>query len=290
MIIRKVLSFKNNIIFELFVLVMNDKYFEANLKRWNELVAIHAKSDEYDIEGFLKGKSSLKPIEIKELGNVKGKSLLHLQCHFGLDSLSWARIGAKVTGVDFAPEAVRLARELNEQLNLDAKFIEANIYDLPELLNEKFDIVFTSYGVLCWLPELDKWAKMIYDFLKPKGIFYIVEFHPFAWIFDDENEKELLIRYNYFPQKEPMRFDADGSYANPNAKMEHTEDYEWTHSVSEIINSLISAGLKIEFFNEHNVTCYQQFPFVKKDEDEWFRLKNQKATIPLMFSLKAMKK
>ncbi|NHJ39343.1 MAG: class I SAM-dependent methyltransferase [Asgard group archaeon] len=269
---------------------MNDKYFEANLKRWNELVAIHAKSDEYDIEGFLKGKSSLKPIEIKELGNVKGKSLLHLQCHFGLDSLSWARIGAKVTGVDFAPEAVRLARELNEQLNLDAKFIEANIYDLPELLNEKFDIVFTSYGVLCWLPELDKWAKMIYDFLKPKGTFYITEFHPFAWVFDDENEKELLVRYNYFPQKEPMRFDADGSYANPNAKMEHTEDYEWTHSVSEIINSLINADLKIEFFNEHDITCYQQFPFVKKDEDGWFRLKNQKATIPLMFSLKAVKK
>ncbi|NHK32433.1 MAG: class I SAM-dependent methyltransferase [Asgard group archaeon] len=270
---------------------MNDKYYEANLKRWNELVAVHAKSDEYDLEGFLAGKSSLKSIEIEEIGDVKGKSLLHLQCHFGLDSLSWARMGAKVTGVDFAPEAVKLARELNEQLNLDAKFIEANIYDLPEKLDGKFDIVFTSYGVLCWLPDLDKWAMMIANYLKTGGMFYVAEFHPFAYVFNDNKDTtELEVHYDYFPQKEPMKFDDVGSYANPDAKIENTIDYEWTHSVSEIINSITKAGLRIKFFNEHDVSCYEQFPFAKQDKDGYYRLKNQKISIPLMFSLKAIKK
>jgi SAM-dependent methyltransferase len=269
---------------------MNEKYFEANLKRWNELVAIHAKSDEYNLEEFLKGQTSLKSIEIDELGDVKGKTLLHLQCHFGLDTLSWSRLGAKCTGVDFAPEAVKLASELNDQLKLDAKFVEANIYDLPAKLDGEFDIVFTSYGVLCWLPDLVRWAEIIAHFLKPGGTFYIAEFHPFAWVFNDNPDaKELEVFYDYFPQEEPTMFDDEGSYANPDAKIENTVDYEWTHSVSDIINSLISAGLRIEFFKEHDKTCYQQFPFVKKDNDGYYRLKNQKINIPLMFSIKATK-
>jgi SAM-dependent methyltransferase len=269
---------------------MNEKYFEANLNRWNELVALHANSEEYDLEGFIKGKSSLKPLEIEELGDVKGKTLLHLQSHFGLDTLSWARLGAKCTGVDFAPEAIKLAQELNDQLGLDTQFIEANIYDLPEKLEGKFDIVFTSYGVLCWLPDLSKWAEIVAHFLKPGGTFYIAEFHPFSYVFDDNQDvTELQVHYDYFPKEQPLMFDEQGSYAAPDATIKHTVSYDWTHSVSEIINSLINAGLKIEYFNEHDVTCYQQFPFVKQDEDGWFRLKDQKVNIPLIFSIKATK-
>lgn len=268
---------------------MNEKYFETNLKRWNELVAIHANSEEYDLEGFLAGQCSLKPLEIAELGDVKGKSLLHLQCHFGLDTLSWARKGAKVTGVDFAPEAIKLARELNDQLELKARFIESNIYDLEEKLTGKFDIVFTSYGVLCWLDDLERWAEIIAHFLKPQGVFYIAEFHPFSYVFDDENEKELQLRYNYFSLDEPMKFKVQGSYADPKAKTENSVDYEWIHSLSDIVNAIIKAGMKIEFLNEHNETCFKQFPFVKQEKDGWFRLQNQKVDIPLMFSIKAVK-
>ena len=151
----------------------NEKYFNTNLRRWNELVGINAKSKFYDLDGFKSGKSSLLPITRKEIGNVDGKTLLHLQCHFGMDTLSLARLGAKVTGVDFSNKAIKLARQLSEELNIPAKFIETNIYDIPDILHEKFDVVFTSDGVICWLPDLYKWAEIIDYCLKPGGTFYI---------------------------------------------------------------------------------------------------------------------
>ncbi|MFW9973572.1 MAG: class I SAM-dependent methyltransferase, partial [Candidatus Odinarchaeota archaeon] len=137
----------------------NHKFFETNLKRWNELVELNAKSRLYDLEGFKSGNSSLLRIELEELGNVMGKSLLHLQCHFGMDTLSWARLGAYVTGVDFSDKAINLARDLSKELNIPARFIQANLYDIPNILHEQFDIVFTSYGTICWLPNLAKWAQ-----------------------------------------------------------------------------------------------------------------------------------
>jgi ubiquinone/menaquinone biosynthesis C-methylase UbiE len=268
---------------------MNEEFFDANLKRWNELVGIHYQSELYEVKEFLQGKNKLNSIELEELGPVKDQTMLHLQCHFGLDSLSWARMGAKVTGVDFAPEAIKVAKELNDHLSLDAKFVQANIYSLPEVLDGSYDIVFTSYGVLCWLPDIPRWAKIIAHFLKPGGIFYIAEFHPFSMIFDEDNMDELTVRYDYFQTKEPLKFESEFSYASDDAIIENKTTFEWNHTVSEIINSLIQAGLRIEFFNEHEVTCFKQFPFTEKGEDGYYRLINQKVSIPLVFSLKATK-
>ncbi|TRO50928.1 class I SAM-dependent methyltransferase, partial [Candidatus Bathyarchaeota archaeon] len=173
------------------------EYYETNKRRWNELVDIHAKSKEYDLENFIAGKNSLHRVEREKLGDVKGKSLLHLQCHFGLDTISWARLGAKVTGVDFSETAIELAREIAKKVGVDAEFVCSNVYDLPKVHKGEYDIVFTSYGVLCWLQDIEEWARVIAHFLKPGGTFLIVESHPFMWVFDDESE-ELRQKFSYW--------------------------------------------------------------------------------------------
>lgn len=248
-------------------------------------------SEDYDVKSFLNGKSTLKSYELREMGNVKGKSMLHLQCHFGLDTLSWAREGAIVTGVDFSSDGIRLAKLLANQAKLEANFIESNIYDLPKVLFEKFDIVYTSIGVICWLNDLKEWGKIIAKFLKKGGFFYIAESHPFSMIFDNETQdiKDLQVYYNYFHDPKPFEFIADGSYASGGAKIKPKKEYEWAHSISDVINSLIEAGLRIEFLNEYPFTVWKQFPFAERDSDGFYYLKNQKAKIPLLFTLKAIK-
>ena len=157
-------------IFIVILVMENDQhYFDANKDSWNKRTAVHKDSAFYGLEGFKKGESSLNKIELEELGNVKGKTLLHLQCHFGMDTMSWEREGAIVTGVDLSDEAIKLAKEIADELNLDAKFICCNIYELQQYLDEKFDFVFTSYGTIGWLPDLDKWAAIIAYYLKPSS-------------------------------------------------------------------------------------------------------------------------
>jgi SAM-dependent methyltransferase len=271
---------------------MAKEYFEANRKMWDEFAKEHFQNESefYSVKSFLEGKSTLKSYELNEMGEVKGKKLLHLQCHFGLDTLSWEREGAIVTGVDFSGEAIELAKILANKANLSGSFIQTNLYDLPKVLDEKFDIVYTSIGVLCWLNDLKKWAEIIAHFLKSRGgFFYIADGHPVKNMFDHENQKELQLRFDYFHKPEPMEFTAEGSYAASHSHMEPHKEYEWKHSVSDIINSLIQAGLKIEFFNEYPFTPMGMFFFTEKDSDGYYRLKNQKAEIPLLFTLKASK-
>ena len=268
-----------------------NKYLKANRDHWNELVPVHGRSAFYDVEGFKAGKSTLNPIELEELGNVSGKSLLHLQCHFGLDTMSWARLGARVTGVDFSEKAIDLAQSLSRELGLEAAFVLSSLYDLPDVLDEegRFDIVFTSYGVLCWLPDLTLWAQVIAHFLKAGGTFYLVEFHPFGEIFDDaEDATDLHVRYPYFQGQEPLHFEPEGSYADPAAGLS-TANYQWTHPISGILNSLVSAGLTIDFLHEFPQTAFRQFPFLKKCPDGWWRLDKRHGMVPLLFSLKATK-
>jgi SAM-dependent methyltransferase len=264
-----------------------DKHMEQNLKHWNEVTPIHTKSRFYDVEGFKAGRCTLMSVEREELGDVKGKTLLHLQCHFGMDTMSWARLGAKVTGVDFSDKAIELAKSLSKELGIEAEFLCCNIYDLPQVLKGEYDIVFTSYGILCWLPDLKQWAQIIAHFLKPGGAFYIIEGHPFNTVFENERyTKELKVRYSYFYSSKPTKWEPDGTYADKDAKVVNPT-FEWTHPLSDIINALISAGLKIEFVHEFPYWCEDHFPFMEKGEDGWWRLKGGKETIPLMFSLKA---
>ena len=261
-----------------------NKYLEYNQEMWNGFVSIHMKSQFYDVDGFKKGRNTLTFIEREELGDVSRKSLLHLQCHFGLDTMSWVRLGARVTGVDFSEKAIGLAESLAKELSIDARFIHGNIYDLPNILKDRFDIVYTSYGVLCWLPDLKEWGKVISHFLKPNGTFYLLEFHPVRGMFDDEgNMKEP-----YFHTDEPIKYEGSGSYAEPTAKFSHVS-YELLHSLSDVVNALIEAGLRIEFLHEFPFSTSGDLPFLEQRGDGLWYHKNKDVKIPLMFSIKAKK-
>ncbi|HKJ81244.1 MAG TPA: class I SAM-dependent methyltransferase [Ignavibacteriaceae bacterium] len=264
---------------------MYKKYFDANKKLWDKKTAIHADSDFYGLKEFKAGKSSLNFVELEALGDVKDNSLLHLQCHFGMDTLSWASLGAKVTGVDFSDEAIKLARSINDELKLNAEFICSNIYDLKENLDEKFDIVFTSYGTIGWLPDLDKWAEVISHFLKPGGLFFIAEFHPVIWMYD-HGVKNL--KYSYFNSGEPIAETNEGTYTDRNADIKMTE-YGWNHSLDEVFNSLKNNGLKIESFNEYPFSFYNCLPGMVQGEDSFWRIKGFENILPLMYSIKALK-
>lgn len=175
-----------------------NNYIEINRDSWNAKVEHHLKSDFYFVDEFVNGRTSLNSIELDLLGDISGKEILHLQCHFGQDSIALARLGAKVTAMDLSDKAIEAARELNRECGTDVEFIISDIYDLPDVLDKKFDLVFTTYGVIGWLPDLSKWAKVISHFLKPRGEFIFVEFHPVIWMFDDDFTH---IKYNYFNEK-----------------------------------------------------------------------------------------
>ncbi|MGB3074934.1 MAG: class I SAM-dependent methyltransferase [Chitinophagales bacterium] len=262
---------------------MND-YFEANKKVWNTRTPVHINSEFYNMEWFKKGATSLKQVELEELGDVKNRKLLHLQCHFGQDTLSWARLGAKATGVDFSTAAIATAKNLSDELKLDATFICSDIYELDKILHESFDVVFTSYGVIGWLPDLDKWASIIAHFLRIGGTFYIAEFHPVVWMFDNNFEK---IIYPYH-QTDVIQEEESGTYADPDATIK-TTSYTWNHGLGEVVTALIAHGLKIEFLHEFPFSPYNCFQNTVEGTDGNFRIRNLENLIPMMYSIKATK-
>lgn len=261
-----------------------DQYFEANKYLWNQRTAVHKDSDFYDLAGFKAGQSVLTSIELSELGDVKGKSLLHLQCHFGMDSLDWARRGATVTGVDLSDAAIAEAKKLNDELGLNAEFVCCNVYDTAAHVKKQFDIVFTSYGTIGWLPDLSKWANVIAERLKPGGIFYIAEFHPVVWMFDDDFTH---IKYSY-ENREVIVTENQGTYTDRDADIKGKE-YSWNHSISEVMNALIKAGLKIELFNEHMYSPYPCFRNVVEFEKGKWHIKGMEGKLPMVYSVRAVK-
>jgi SAM-dependent methyltransferase len=264
-----------------------EDYIKANQELWDELTSIHELAESYDIVGFKSGKTTLRPIELRELGEVRGKSILHLQCHFGMDTMSWARLGARTTGVDYSQEAIVLARKLSAELNIKTDFLCCDIYDLPDILKEEFDIVFTSYGVLTWLPDLSRWAQTIEHFLKPGGVFYIVEGHPLLHVFDNSNKAtDYKVEYSYFRQVEPTKWEPEGDYADKDARVGHPS-YEWTFTLGDVVNSLIDAGLVIKFLHEFPLAAYQWSPFTEKVSKGLWHVKGDK--VPMTFSLMAAK-
>ena len=268
-----------------------ESFFQANQALWNQWTPLHEQSDFYALERFKAGESRLRPIERAELTDVAGKSLLHLQCHFGLDTLSWARKGAIVTGVDISDVSIQLASNISAELGIPATFIASPIDDLPQVLNGSFDIVFTSYGVLHWLPDISHWAHVVSHFLKPGGIFYIVEDHPCMRIFSSDGMNPLRPLNSYFHSPEPSKIEARGSYAaQARDDTPLQEAYIWNHSLGEIITALISAGLTIEFLHEFPFAMRQKFPMMVQDQEGLWRMPRElDGTIPFLFSLRARK-
>ncbi|MGB5420113.1 class I SAM-dependent methyltransferase [Algibacter sp.] len=262
----------------------NNKYFNTNKATWNNKVKVHAKSGMYELAAFKSGKSSLMPYELEALGDVSGKSLLHLQCHFGQDTLSWSRMGAKCIGVDISDEGIKLAQNLNEELKLDAEFVCCNVLETSELVKDTFDIVFTSYGVIGWLPDLKPWGKMIAERLKKGGTFFMVEFHPIVWMFDYLEGKPIM-KYGYM-QDDVIYEEYEGTYANQDSKMV-SKEYGWNHGLGEVINALTEAGLHIEYLKEFDESPYDVLSNLIKTDSGMFVTKDK--LYPLIFSLKARK-
>lgn len=261
-------------------------YFETNKATWNNKVKVHASSTMYDMEAFMAGKLSLNQLELNAIGDVSGKSLLHLQCHFGQDTLSWSKLGAKCVGVDISDEGIMLAKELNTELGLDADFVCCNVLDTSSYISETFDIVFTSYGVISWLPDLKPWGKLIAERLKKGGVFYMAEFHPIVWMFD-YLEEEPVLKYGY-NQDDAIYEEYEGSYTDMPSEMEMiSKEYGWNHGLGEVISALTQAGLHIDFLKEHNESPYNVLPNLIQTKFGGYTTKDK--LYPLIFELKATK-
>ena len=270
---------------------MTEEALRVNQQLWDEWTRIHETSSFYDLEGFRRGGIRLRPYEVEEIGDVAGRELLHLQCHFGIDTLSWARLGARVTGTDFSPAAIELATRLAAELELDARFVHSDLYDLPNVLEGEFDLVYTSRGVLGWLPDISRWARVVSHFLKPGGTFYITEIHPVAQAFENEGVApgELRLQYPYWEHPEPLAFVVKGSYADRSATVSTHTEYGWAHGLGEIVTALIEAGLRIESLREFPWVAWQ-LDFLAQDGDDSWRLPPDiPGELPLSFSLLAMK-
>jgi SAM-dependent methyltransferase len=259
-------------------------YIEVNRALWDEKTKHHTKSAFYKMDEFLAGSTSLNDVELCLLGDVTGKTILHLQCHFGQDTLSLARMGATATGVDFSGEAVSEARRLNEQLGLDARFICTDIYSLPDQLNEQFDIVFTSYGTIGWLPDIKKWAAIVARYLKPGGKFVFVDFHPVVWMFNSDFSR---IEYSYF-NREAIIETNEGTYADKNADIKQAE-IGWNHDLAEVLQNLLEAGLTIVSFQEFDTSPYNCFQNMVEVAPGRYQIKGLEGKIPLLYALKVTK-
>ncbi len=266
--------------------------FAANRALWDAWTAVHATGEFYDLAGFKTGGVRLRPYEIELVGDVEGRSLLHLQCHFGIDTLSWARLGARVTGADLSPAAIDLARALADELGFpEARFVCSNVYDLPDALDGAFDVVYTSRGVLGWLPDIRAWAQVVAHFLAPGGRFFITEVHPVVQALEDEGVEpgELRLRYPYWEHPEPLVFEVKGSYADPDADVGEQVEHGWDHGLGEIVTALIEAGLRIDTLVEHPFLDWKVGFLVDDGEGRWRLPPDARGELPLMFSLLATK-
>lgn len=254
--------------------------FEENRRHWEEMVQQFSITDSIDpIDKFLSGESALLPVQRKEIGSVDGKTLIDLQSHIGIRTLSWAREGATVTGIDISAESIALSRQLAVEAGLEdhATFIQANVLDLPDRHDERYDVAVTNFGVLCWMPDIDRWAAVVAELLKPGGTFYLAEHHPIATALSDDlgaEDAEMTFENPYFSTETPV-----------------TEDgppYKWTHGLGEILSALIDAGIELQFVHEHPFSILQRSPEMVKDENGYWRFED-KIDLPLLVTVKGRK-
>lgn len=261
------------------------RWQETNMESWDERVPIHVGGEFYGVEAFKAGEEHLRPFEIAEVGDVSGRDLLHLQCHFGKDTLSWARRGARVTGLDFSAPAVEAARNLAGEMGIDAEFVQSDVYKAGDVLGGRtFDIVYTGLGALNWLPDITRWAAVAAGLVRPGGFLYLAEFHPFTTVFGDDG---LTVEHDYFHKEEPDVWDEPGTYADFDAETVNNVTYEWNHTLSDVVTALIDAGLVLQFLHEHDYTLFPRWPILEKSGFDTYRLPEGTPRIPLMYSLLA---
>jgi len=258
--------------------------FDANRALWNARVPLHLNSRMYDVEGFIAGRNSLTAIELDQLGDVRGMRILHLQCHFGQDTLSLARMGAEVTGLDLSDVALDEARKLADRCGLKADWVCSNVIDHRPELEGRFDIVITSYGTIGWLPDVKPWAANIACYLKPGGRFVFVDFHPALWMFDNAFTH---VQYSYF-NRETIVEEEEGTYADREAPIKLTS-YGWNHDLGEVLTALLNEGLRLERFTELDGSPHDCFANTVKSEDGLYRIKGMAGKLPMVYALSAVK-
>lgn len=268
-------------------------YIAENQRYWDELAEHHPHTEHYDVPAFLDGEPSLRDLEREEL-DVAEQRLLHLQCHFGMDTISWVRDenAAHATGVDFSPTAIETARDLRDEIGLSpeaVRFIESDIYSLSDSLTDRFDIVVTTYGTIYWLPDLQQWASVIANHLESGGVFYMADGHPFAGIFHYESTAENpVLAHPYFPE-EPITEEGDGSYAGWDFGLTHQRSHGFAHPLGEIITALVNVDLRIEFVHEFPFSFFQRMDAMHEDDDGRWWLPDLDYDLPFTFSVKARK-
>lgn len=260
------------------------EHFAANRALWNARTEAHYASAFYDVEGFVNGAGTLNAIELDLLGDVRGRDVLHLQCHFGQDTISIERLGAHVTGLDLSDAAIAKARALAERCGSHAVFIESNVLERRPGLEGAFDVVFSSYGTIGWLPELGLWAKNIAAYLRPGGRFVFAEFHPAVWMFSNDFSR---IQYAYFNEG-PIAEVETGTYADREAPIA-LPSYCWNHSLADVLQGLIDAGLRIEVFRELDRSPYNCFQNSVRTDDGQFFIQGMEGRLPMVFALRAYK-
>lgn len=272
-------------------------WLEANRVQWDERVPLHAASAFYDQSALREGHGTLYPVEERELellfpGGLEGKRVLHLQCHFGADTLVLAQRGAEVVGIDFSAPAIRSARALAAEVGLAdrSRFVIANLYDARHVLPQpdSFDVVYTTWGTIGWLPDIAEWARIIEWYLKPGGALYFADGHPSALVFDDSGQGAPVFSYPYDSEGEAVVLDDDRDYADPEARLENTRTFEWSHPLAGVVTALLDAGLTLTFLHEHFEVPWQMFSSLEVGDDRMYRWPEQK-WLPLALSMAATK-
>jgi SAM-dependent methyltransferase len=273
-----------------------DDYREVNRTSWDERVPAHVESADYAISRFVSDPSFISDVvrfDVPLLGDIAGLRGVHLQCHIGTDTVSLARLGASMTGVDFSAPAVEAARSLALSAAADATFVRSDVYSAVDVLGPGgFDLVYTGIGALCWLPSVRRWAAVVAGLLRPGGRLFIREGHPMLWTLDDERTDDLLaVRYPYFERDAPMVFDNEGTYVATDTVFSHTTTHEWNHGLGEIVTALLSAGLAVTGLVEHDSVPWEALPgkMERLDGGEW-RLTEDPSRLPHTYTLQAVKR
>lgn len=261
----------------------SNKYFEANRQLWNQKAALHIKADFYDQASFEQGRNSLQAFELELLGEVTNTKILHVQCHFGQDSLSLTRMGAQVTGVDFSEQAISTAKALSQRLQLPAQFVCCNVLDMEQHLEEKFELVFASYGIYGWFPDFRAWARQAAQRLAPGGRLILVDFHPTVWMFDNNFTH---FKYSYF-NKELIEEIETSTYTGQAQKA--LSCYSWNHSLAAIFTAFLEAGLIIKQFKEYDYSPYPCFSKVVSRPEGGYYIEGLEGKLPMVFGLELVK-
>jgi SAM-dependent methyltransferase len=271
----------------------DDEHYAINRAWWDERAQAHASSPDYAVAELIADPTRLSDVvrfDLPRLGDINGQRGIHLQCHIGTDTISLHRLGAAMTGLDFSPESIAIARRLAADVGADVTFVEADVYSAPCAVGSGFDFVFTGIGALCWLPDVGRWARTVAELLRPGGRLFLREGHPMLLAFDEQRTDEWILRYSYFERPEPESFHAPGTYVDTEAEFDHNQASDWSHGIGDVITAVLEAGMELTMFVEHDSVPWEGLPGrMRRDGGEW-RLIEHPERLPLSYTLQAVKR